>query len=352
MEYIMSFLMGLHESFSQIRGQLLLMDPLPPINKVFALISQEEHQRKITNSISSNTELAGNMAFAARVDYAKSNNAGQNSSGGYKGQKKDHPFCTHCNIHGHTIDRCFKIHGYPPGYKSKSRANSNFNVHQLTASEEKADQSGSFGGFVQDLNPNQYQQLMSMFSTHLTTSIKSASDQDVTTYPIGICFSVSLSPIFSSNHIWIVDSGATRHICSKASAFVCIKEVKHATVTLPDHTQIPVHFSGDVKLSSMITLKNVLFVPQFKFNLISVSALVSDSHLTVKFLPDCFIIQDLGTKRMIGRGDKCEELYVLNTKILNSVSNAFVNHVSAHLRAYSDAASVVPVRLKAFSNAD
>ncbi|KAI9198311.1 hypothetical protein LWI28_013676 [Acer negundo] len=170
-----------------------------------------------------------------------------------------------------------------------------------------------------------------MFSSHLTTSIKSDSDQDVTTYPTGICFSVSLSPIFSSNHIWIVDSGATRHICSKASAFVCINEVKHATVTLPDHTQIPVHFSGDVKLSSMITLKNVLFVPQFKFNLISVSALVSDSHLTVKFLPDCFIIQDLGTKRMIGRGDKCEELYVLNTKILNSVSNAFVNHVSAHV---------------------
>ncbi|KAL5554634.1 hypothetical protein UlMin_042035 [Ulmus minor] len=42
-EYIMSFLMGLHDSFSQIQGQLLLMDPLPPINKVFALISQEEH---------------------------------------------------------------------------------------------------------------------------------------------------------------------------------------------------------------------------------------------------------------------------------------------------------------------
>ncbi|KAK0581180.1 hypothetical protein LWI29_011056 [Acer saccharum] len=175
--------MGLHASFSPIRGQLLLMDPLPLINKVFALISQEEHQRKITNSISSNIELARNMAFAARVDYAKPNNAGQNSSDGYKGQKKDRPFCTHCKIHGHTIDRCFKIHGYPPGYKSKSRENSNFNVHQVTTFEDKADHSGSFGGFVRDLNPNQYRQLMLMFSTHLTNSIKSASDQDVTTYP-------------------------------------------------------------------------------------------------------------------------------------------------------------------------
>lgn len=39
MEYIMSFLMGLNDSFSQVRGQILLMDPLPQINKVFALIS-------------------------------------------------------------------------------------------------------------------------------------------------------------------------------------------------------------------------------------------------------------------------------------------------------------------------
>ncbi|KAL5865096.1 hypothetical protein ACOSQ3_002610 [Xanthoceras sorbifolium] len=43
MEYVMSFLMGLNDSFTQIRGQLLLMDPLPPINRVFSLISQEKH---------------------------------------------------------------------------------------------------------------------------------------------------------------------------------------------------------------------------------------------------------------------------------------------------------------------
>ena len=42
----MSFLMGLDDSFSQIRGQLLLMDPMPPINRVFSLIAQEEQQRR------------------------------------------------------------------------------------------------------------------------------------------------------------------------------------------------------------------------------------------------------------------------------------------------------------------
>ena len=35
-EYTMCLLMGLNEAFSQIRRQILLLDPLPPINRVFA----------------------------------------------------------------------------------------------------------------------------------------------------------------------------------------------------------------------------------------------------------------------------------------------------------------------------
>lgn len=41
-EHTMSFLMGLNESFSQIRGQILLMDPIPSLNKIFSLIIQED----------------------------------------------------------------------------------------------------------------------------------------------------------------------------------------------------------------------------------------------------------------------------------------------------------------------
>jgi hypothetical protein len=41
-EYITHFLMGLNDSFSNIRGQILLLEPLLPINKVFSLVLQEE----------------------------------------------------------------------------------------------------------------------------------------------------------------------------------------------------------------------------------------------------------------------------------------------------------------------
>lgn len=46
-KYAMSFFMGLNESFAHVKGQLFLMDPISSINKVFALISQEEHQWNI-----------------------------------------------------------------------------------------------------------------------------------------------------------------------------------------------------------------------------------------------------------------------------------------------------------------
>jgi hypothetical protein len=44
-DYVLSFLMGLNESFLQVRGQILLMQPLPPMNKVFFMIQQDEKQR-------------------------------------------------------------------------------------------------------------------------------------------------------------------------------------------------------------------------------------------------------------------------------------------------------------------
>ena len=52
----MSFLMGLNDSYSQVRGQLLLMDPFLAINKVFYLVSQEERQCKLAH-ISNRVEI-------------------------------------------------------------------------------------------------------------------------------------------------------------------------------------------------------------------------------------------------------------------------------------------------------
>ena len=69
-EYVMSFLMGLNDSFAQIRAQLLLLDPIPPMNKVFSLVVQEERQAQ-TNS--GGVDTANSLAFTTHADSTKRN---------------------------------------------------------------------------------------------------------------------------------------------------------------------------------------------------------------------------------------------------------------------------------------
>lgn len=39
-----------------------------------------------------------------------------------------------------------------------------------------------------------------------------------------------------SVQLWIVDSGATRHICSQANLFVTLDPIDHTTVHFPDNS--------------------------------------------------------------------------------------------------------------------
>lgn len=58
-EYVISFLMGLNDVFSHIRGQVLVMNPKPSINEVFSLVVQEEQQREVGFAhISTDPQLA------------------------------------------------------------------------------------------------------------------------------------------------------------------------------------------------------------------------------------------------------------------------------------------------------
>ena len=45
----MKFLMGLNESYSEIRGQILSMDPHPSVNQAYSLVLQEERQREVSS---------------------------------------------------------------------------------------------------------------------------------------------------------------------------------------------------------------------------------------------------------------------------------------------------------------
>ncbi|PON62251.1 hypothetical protein PanWU01x14_139510 [Parasponia andersonii] len=96
---------------------------------------------------------------------------------------------------------------------------------------------------------------MSKLSHHLAATVKTSSDDaPSTSYTTSTCFSISLSAIFSSTQYCIVDSGATRHICSNANVFVSLKPISNATVTLPNYIRISVTLFGGIRLSPILLL--------------------------------------------------------------------------------------------------
>ena len=47
---LMQFLMGLNDSYSVVRGQILLMNPLPSVRQAYSSISQKEKQRLLSST--------------------------------------------------------------------------------------------------------------------------------------------------------------------------------------------------------------------------------------------------------------------------------------------------------------
>jgi hypothetical protein len=117
--------MGLNESYSHVRGQILLIDPLPSINKVFSLIIQEERQRMIS---SSSISFKQNTTALFTKTMSPTRFAGNKSLH----IRKNQPICSHYGIFGHTVEKCYRIYGFPPGYKFNRGKNASPSVNQVS----------------------------------------------------------------------------------------------------------------------------------------------------------------------------------------------------------------------------
>lgn len=89
------------------------MDPLHTVNCAYYILQQLEKQRQITEVFHVKTDAE---VFAV-VKSSSKNPIHSNKKENKKG-KMDR-FCDHCKMGGHTVDQCFKIHGYPDWYKGE-----------------------------------------------------------------------------------------------------------------------------------------------------------------------------------------------------------------------------------------
>ena len=135
------------------------MDPLPSVNKVHSLLIQEEMQRSIN--------------LGTRVESTALATNSQNLTA-FNGKGKERPLCTDCGKLGHTIDKCYKLHGFPPGYKFKNKSMAHLvssatldqpHKHMVMPLQEGVPSHNVVTTHAPSFSPYQYQQLLALNGT-------------------------------------------------------------------------------------------------------------------------------------------------------------------------------------------
>lgn len=118
-DQIIRFLQGLNDDFNNLKSNVLVLDPLPEVYKVFVMAEKVERQNALANLTLGNNEVSQANAVQSEhapneYDMVAAMNSSYNSrrtSNSNKGAK-----CTYCGMSGHTVDKYFKKHEYPPGW--------------------------------------------------------------------------------------------------------------------------------------------------------------------------------------------------------------------------------------------
>ncbi|XP_074343620.1 uncharacterized protein LOC141682828 [Apium graveolens] len=107
--------MGLGDQFTAIRGQLLLMHPVPSLNQAFSLLLQEESQREF--AAGTYTPITETMAMNVKYNSEFKPKTGVPPSVARKSTTNGSLECDYCHNSGHNRDKCFCLHGYPEWHR-------------------------------------------------------------------------------------------------------------------------------------------------------------------------------------------------------------------------------------------
>ncbi|XP_010518645.1 PREDICTED: uncharacterized protein LOC104793922 [Camelina sativa] len=351
---VKKFLMGLNDSYEATRRHILMIKPMPSIENAFHMVTEDERQQSIAKPTRTDGvvfQTSGPPTYDGPVDNLAY--AVQNS---YR-PKQSRPLCTCCGMTGHVVQKCFKLHGYPPGYIPGFKSvSSGFHSHRMANPQSVqprahavANNTSSspyvpppalnvFNLDVNKMTSDQMQTLIQKLSTHMqlpenqtpskVSSISEHGAMAIQSSAGTVPFPSSslryenhhltfqhqcLSPLYSKlpHGSWIIDSGATTHFCSDLALFRETVHVSGVTVSLPDDTRVAITHTGTVHLSHSLILHDVLHVPYFKFNLISVSSLLKASSCSAHFFPNSCFIQEFIHGLMIGKGILLHNLYIL-----------------------------------------
>jgi len=109
--------------------------------------------------------------------------------------------------------------------------------------------------------------------------------------------------------------------------YTSYKQIPPIVVKLPNCQQVLATHFGIVKFFETLYLVDVLYLPSFTFNLISISKLVSTLNCKLTFSLNKCVIQDVNIQRMIGLVDVINGLY---KSAISSLSNVYYDVTLFH----------------------
>ncbi|GJV29259.1 hypothetical protein Tco_1385707 [Tanacetum coccineum] len=309
---LMQFRMGLDEVYAPIRSIILTNDPIPDVKGAFATLSRDEsHRGSQTHSV----VKTRNYAFVARPNN-RNNNCTSNN---YQPRKANRPnlVCTHCNMNGHTADRCFKRVDYPPKFKRNTGFNKSSASNSDVAGSKDQSSSNSF-------TDEQYKRLMDLISDKTGSSSMPANIA-------GIKCVVSFCSSKFYNHNsniksyklyigWIIDSGASQHMTYTILNMFNVVEVSKLNMTVghPNGTKAVVTHVGSLRLTDKIVIHDVLVVPGYEVSFLSVHKLSEDNKYRVIFDESVCVIQYSIQRTQVGTGNESNGFYFLDTAVIRT----------------------------------
>lgn len=118
---LMSFLMKVDEQYAPIKTNILMLPELPNVSTAYRMLQQEQKHKELSKLNASTNKRSFYDKPQHQNKHYKHNSSGSytKSSSGFDSKRNSMYFCEHCKIAGHSIEKCFKVHGYPPGFKHK-----------------------------------------------------------------------------------------------------------------------------------------------------------------------------------------------------------------------------------------
>ncbi|GJY37100.1 ribonuclease H-like domain-containing protein [Tanacetum coccineum] len=271
---LMQFLMGLDDSYMSIRSSILSRETLPVFEMLCYYISEESKglfsssllvsQRSQTAAFASNvpnrtnfqrgqTSNNNSRPMSANNSGPRPNNANMNRQSGGSGL-----VCENCGFNGHTIDRCFKLIGYPADF-GKKRNGQNFKGKSV--SNHSASGSNVSSGFTDE----QLSTLISLIKDNSISGKIVQANMAGTVVNNSKIFNDNFDKFFCSNANLkskvvasrkIVDSGANQHMTDSDKGLYNVHDISHLKIKVahPNGTETFISKIGSLKLPNGLIL--------------------------------------------------------------------------------------------------